>query len=74
MPTTSRVSHGRDASSGPDGHLVQPQRVGAVLVVHLVGRDGVLQALAHLAPLARDGLAVEREAVTSRSSTSVAST
>ena len=33
-------------------HLVEPQRVGAVVAVDVVGRDRVLQALAHLAVLA----------------------
>ena len=42
-------------------HQVQAQRVGAVGVVHVVGRHAVLEALAHLAPLARDGSAVVGE-------------
>ena len=40
-------------------HLVQAERVGAVFVVHLVGRDDVLEALAHLPVFARDLLALE---------------
>ena len=51
-PTTALVSHGRLWSSGPGEHLVQPQRVGAVALVHLVGRHRVPQALAHLPELA----------------------
>ena len=39
-------------------HLVDAERVGAVLLVHLVGRDDVLQRLAHLAVLALHDLAV----------------
>ena len=35
-------------------HLVQAQRVGAVVAIDVVGRDRVLQALAHLPELARD--------------------
>ena len=40
-------------------HLVEAQRVGAVVAVDVVGRDRVAQALAHLAELARDRLALE---------------
>ena len=43
------------------GHLVQAQRVGAVGLVDHIGRNGVLQALAHLAPLAGDRLALVEE-------------
>jgi hypothetical protein len=32
-----RVSHGRLCVERPHRHLVEPQRVGAVVVVHLVG-------------------------------------
>ena len=39
-------------------HLVQPQRVGAVLRADLVGRDRVLQRLAHLAQQPGDLLAL----------------
>ena len=42
-------------------HLVEAQRVGAVLVEDVVGGDHVLQALAHLAELTRDRLALEQE-------------
>ena len=41
-------------------HLVEPQRVGAVVAVDVVGRDRVLQALAHLPVVADDlGAVVE---------------
>ena len=55
LPRARRVERAHE-------HLVEPQRVGAVVVVDVVGRDGVLQALAHLAALARDRLAVVEEA------------
>ena len=35
-------------------HLIEPQRVSAVALADVVGGDGVLEALAHLAPLAGD--------------------
>ena len=56
LPRTRRVQRAHR-------HLVQAQRVGAVDLVDLVGRDGVLQALAHLAPLAGDGLALVGERI-----------
>ena len=74
-PTTARVSHGRDCVERAHRHLVQPQRVGAVLVVHVVGRDRVLQALAHLARTRGvTGSPLVRRSAPSRSSTSAAST
>ena len=42
-------------------HLIQAERVSAVVLVHVIGRDDVLQALAHLAELAVDMLAVPGE-------------
>ena len=42
----------------PRRHQVQAQRVGAVGVVDLLGRHGVLEALAHLAPVAGDRTAL----------------
>ena len=61
MPTTSRVSHGRDASSGPVA-ISYRRSVSAPYASYISsGDDGVLQALAHLAPLARDGLALVGE-------------
>ena len=39
-------------------HQVQTERVGAVAVVDLLRRHGVLEALAHLAPVPGDGTAV----------------
>ena len=42
-------------------HLVEPEGVGAVGGVHLVGADHVLQRLADLAELARDRLALPGE-------------
>ena len=47
---------------GAHRHLVQPQRVRAIGVVHLVGRHGIAQALAHLSPLAGHRGAVVGEA------------
>jgi hypothetical protein len=48
----------------PGEHLVEPEGVGPVLGVHLVGRHRVLEALAHLAELPPDLLpAVEEAAV-----------
>ena len=35
-------------------HLVETQRVRSVVPVHVIGRDGILEALAHLAVLAGD--------------------
>ena len=46
------------------GHLVETQGVGTEALADVVGRNRVLQALAHLAPLAGDGqIAVEVVAV-----------
>ena len=44
----------------PHEHLVQPERVCAVVAVHVIWRDRVLQALAHLAVLASDRLPLVR--------------
>ena len=51
LPRTRRIERAHR-------HLVQAQRVGAVALADVVGRDGILQALAHLAPLAGDRLPV----------------
>ena len=48
---------------GTHRHLVETQRVRAVLLGELVGGDDVLQGLAHLAVLLHDGLPLPREPV-----------
>ena len=73
--------HADDVGGGPrtllvertHEHLVETQRVGAVFAIDVVGRDRVLQALAHLPELALDRSA-SRKNPPSRSTTSVAST
>ena len=57
-PTTARVSHGPRDVQRAHRHLVQAQRVGAVLGADLVRSDRVLQRLAHLAQQPGDLLAL----------------
>ncbi len=73
MPTTSRVFHGRLASSGPIDILVEAERVGPELLVHLVGGDDVLQALA-IFPYSRATCSSSYQYPPSRSTTSAAGT
>ena len=47
---------------GAHAHLVHAEDVGTIGVVHLIGRDDVLQGLAHLAVLAAHGLTLVGEA------------
>ena len=60
-PAMSAVLHARFGVERPHEHLVEPQRVGAVVAVDLVGRDHVLAALAHAARPPGDFLPVEEE-------------
>ena len=43
----------------PHRHFVEPECVGAIRLVHLVGGDRVFEALTHLSPLTSDLIAVE---------------
>ena len=72
IPITSRVSHGREASSRTRRHLVQAQGVGAVGGVHLVGLTEFFRLLPILPYSRLTGVRPsERSSAPSRSSTSL---
>ena len=60
-PTTLRDVPWTGFGQRAHAHLVQAEGVRAVVLIHVVRRDDVLQALAHLAELAVGMLAVPCE-------------